>query len=137
MNDRSFGIIPFIKDGDDYKFLLIQHVSGDGNGAHWSFPKGHKEKGESEKDAAMREFKEETGIEKVSIIDGKEIIERYFFTKRGETINKVVKFFLGFLASPERVNIQPEEVYNYKWVTFSEAMRFITFSEAKGTLKRA
>ena len=53
INEKSAGCI--IIDND--KVLLVQQSSG-----NWGFPKGHLEKGESETEAAIRETKEEIGI---------------------------------------------------------------------------
>ena len=45
--------------------LLVKHNKG-----HWDFPKGHVEEGETEKQTALREVKEETNID-VQIISDK------------------------------------------------------------------
>ena len=54
IKELSCGIIVF----DEEKVLLIKH-----NGGHTSFPKGHIEKRELLRETAVRETKEETGIE--------------------------------------------------------------------------
>ena len=46
-------------------YLLARH-----NGGHWSFPKGHVEKNETEKETALREIREETGLNVIKIIEG-------------------------------------------------------------------
>ena len=53
---RSAGIIPYIVENDELKFLLLKSNVG------WGFPKGHLEKGETGIAAAKRETKEETGL---------------------------------------------------------------------------
>ena len=55
--DSAVGIIPVYKQGDRFLFCLVKHADG-----HWGFPKGHKEEGESDEGAALRELREETGI---------------------------------------------------------------------------
>ena len=52
--EQSFGAVVF----NDDKVLLVDHSKG-----HIGFPKGHIEEGESGKDTAIREVKEETGID--------------------------------------------------------------------------
>lgn len=62
--ERSAGIIPY-KISDDGKVLFfVGHPGGPfWNGKeYYAFMKGHIEDGETEFDAALREFKEETGI---------------------------------------------------------------------------
>ena len=58
-HEKSCGAIVYRKLGDTYQLLLIKHKFG----GHWSFPKGHVEKGENEFQTALREVKEETGLE--------------------------------------------------------------------------
>lgn len=57
------------------KYLLLN----DGN--IWGFPKGLLEKGEDEKETAIREAKEETGLEDLKFKDFKERIS-YFYKKK-------------------------------------------------------
>ena len=52
--EKSCGCI-IIKDDE---VLLIKHNKG-----HWDFPKGHMEEGETEKQTAVREVKEETHMD--------------------------------------------------------------------------
>ena len=46
------------KNGEQYDLVLLRHRFG----GHWSFPKGHVEAGETERQTALREVKEETGL---------------------------------------------------------------------------
>jgi hypothetical protein len=58
---RSAGIITYIRENDELKFLLLKSNAG------WGFPKGHLEEGETEIAAAKRETKEETGLNIIKI----------------------------------------------------------------------
>ena len=71
MTEKSCGCV-VIEDG---KVLLIQQRNG-----HWGFPKGHVEADETERNAAIRETKEETNIE-VEIEDGRIYTENYITDK--------------------------------------------------------
>ena len=63
--EKSCGAIIIHKTNkDNYKVLLVKNH----NGRYWSFPKGHVEKGETEEETAIREIKEETGLD-VEIVD--------------------------------------------------------------------
>lgn len=77
----SAGGIVFNNQG---QVLVTQHSSN----KHWSFPKGHIEKGQSSKEAALREVKEEVGIE--AEIIGKVGQSSYVFQNKGEKIFKDV-----------------------------------------------
>jgi 8-oxo-dGTP pyrophosphatase MutT (NUDIX family) len=54
---KKCGIILFNEEEQKY-FLVFGRKS-----SKWGFPKGHMEKGETEKETALREFYEETGFE--------------------------------------------------------------------------
>ena len=56
--ERSCGAIVFREINEELRVLLVQHSA-----SHWSFPKGHVENGESDCETAIREVKEETGID--------------------------------------------------------------------------
>ena len=66
MKEISAGIIAyyFEKDLKQFKFL-VAHPGGPyfKNIKKYGFPKGHQEKNESLKETAIREFKEETGLD--------------------------------------------------------------------------
>lgn len=53
--ERGAGGVVFDEAGD---VLMLRHASG-----HWVFPKGHVEAGETEIEAALREVREEAGVE--------------------------------------------------------------------------
>ena len=63
--EKSCGAVIFYKTRQDTKILLVKN----NNGRYWSFPKGHIEDGENEHQTAIREIKEETGLD-VTIFNG-------------------------------------------------------------------
>ena len=66
MKEISAGIIAYYFDKDSKQFkFLVAHPGGPyfKNIKKYGFPKGHQEKNESLKETAMREFKEETGLD--------------------------------------------------------------------------
>ncbi|MDR3178617.1 MAG: NUDIX domain-containing protein [Oscillospiraceae bacterium] len=128
-NEKSCGTVVFYKDFNDIKILLIKNIKNN----HWSFPKGHIELGETEKETALREVFEETGL-KVQILEGfREVISYWLFKK----IKKTVVIFVSISKSSE-VEIQKEEIKNFRWVNIDEAINFLKhkndiniFSKAK------
>ena len=115
--EKSCGAIIFNGAG---RILLIHQQKG-----HWGFPKGHMEKGETEEMTALREIKEEVGLD-VEIDTGFREVTRY------SPYPGVVKDVVYFAArvkggiSP-RVRLQPEEVIGYEWVTPQGARNALTF----------
>ena len=84
--EKSCGAIVIHRDGDMYKILLVRNH----NGRNFSFPKGHVESGETEQQTAVREVKEETGLD-IEIIDSfREVADYCPFGK----IKKRVVFFM-------------------------------------------
>ena len=56
IKEKSCGAIVYRKYHGNTEILLIKHI----NSGHWSFPKGHVERGETEVQTAHREILEET-----------------------------------------------------------------------------
>lgn len=130
MKDFSCGVIPYrIVDGKR-EFLLIQHKAG-----HWAFPKGHPDEGETEIETARREFAEETGIQAVEIDEDQPFEEMYTFTKRsGKQVMKCVIYYLGQVASNQKVRLQEAEVSDYAWGGAVKTRKRMTFDEGRALL---
>jgi 8-oxo-dGTP pyrophosphatase MutT (NUDIX family) len=132
-NDCSFGVIVFYRFPRSLKYLLIKHKKG-----HWSFPKGHADKGETKLEAALRELEEETGVNKIQLLKKTVLLkEAYKFTNwKGVKILKKVNYFIAE-AKNKKVKIDKYEVVNYKWCTYKTGLERITFEESKSILKKA
>ena len=106
---------------DDNKVLVIKHRAG-----HVGFPKGHVEDGETEAETAIREVKEETGIDI-------EVDTNYRYTTNYSPkpgVSKDVIFFLGKVVGGE-IKPQVEEVSEVKFVPIDEALDMIHFDDMK------
>jgi bis(5'-nucleosidyl)-tetraphosphatase len=118
----SCGIIPLYKNPDEeFEVLLIKNKMG----RHRSFPKGHVEEGELPMETAVRECKEETGLEFVTI-DTKIFSEQHTFPRREEMIEKHVHYFIGITES-NKVTIDPREIKDYLRLPIMEAKKQLTF----------
>ena len=93
----------------------------------WIFPKGHIEDGETPREAALRETREEAGADGV-IIDHLEAMQ--FESPRG-TVE--VEYYL--LAYTE--DIKTSEQRERRWCTVSEALDLLEFPGAKELLSKA
>ena len=128
--EKSCGVVLL----NSNKVLLLQHPDTTTRG-HWDFPKGHVEKGEDELQTALRELKEETGIDNVKIIDDFNHLISYNLLRGGDTILKEVVFFLG-ITNQEKVSISSEH-QNFAWLQYESAYERLTYDNAKKTLKEA
>ncbi len=116
--EKSCGAVIFYRTKQDTKILLVKNS----NGRYWSFPKGHIEDDETEQETAVREIKEETGLD-VTLFDGfREVSEYCPFGK----IRKRVVFFLA-RAFTDNVKIQEEEIDSYIWVDLQQARKMCSY----------
>ena len=147
VKERSAGAIIFRKEGKRIYYLILHYPSG-----HWDFAKGHIEKGETEKETARREIKEETGIEKIKFIPRfKEKINYFFYRdyqdqekppslSSSKTSNKVLVFkeVVFYLVETKEKKIKISfEHQGYEWLEYQEAIKRVTFKNAKAVLKKA
>ena len=112
-------------------FLLLQYPQG-----HWSFPKGHVEKGDADHHStASRELTEETGITDITIdAEWTQKTEYTFFRKGRETPKEV----FWYLAETDELEVNlSKEHNNYLWLQFKEAEEQITFEQEKELLRSA
>lgn len=130
IEETSAGIVLFRKEDSKNLFLLLHYPSG-----HWDFVKGKMEKGESTRETAIRETKEETGITDIKFVDGFEEWIEYNFQYQKELVHKKVVFFLAETTT-KQVNISHEHL-DYTWMDYNTAMEKTTFDNAKTVLTKA
>ena len=100
--EKSCGVLVLRQQVDELYVVLLRHRFG----GHWSFPKGHVEAGESERQTALREVREETGLTGIKLMDGfRESVE--YSPKPG--VKKQVVYFLG-TTEQEKLIRQEEEI---------------------------
>jgi tRNA nucleotidyltransferase (CCA-adding enzyme) len=125
--DRSWGAVVF--DGRQ-RFLLVLHASGN----HWDHPKGHPEKGETPKETALREIREEALVS-AEIIGGFETGASW--TLPDGRPKRVVYFLARCTGAAEGAGGNPEEILGTVWLPYQEARERITYSTGKEVLDRA
>jgi 8-oxo-dGTP pyrophosphatase MutT (NUDIX family) len=93
-----------------------------------ALPKGHPEKGESSQDAALREVREETGLDATPIEKLGDI--RYWYARDGERVLKVVSFFL-FRYHSGRLAEHDHEVEEARWIPLEDAPERLAYKSEK------
>ena len=122
--ESSCGAVVYRDIKGEVRYLLIKNKRS----AHWGFPKGHIEPGETKQQTAVREVLEETGIH-VKLINGFESVSKY-------KIEKVVSIFVG-TTNDTSTCIQPEEIEDYIWLTYDRALSILKFENDKAIITEA
>jgi len=123
------------QDSDEPEFLLLLHK----HGRYWSFPKGRRNKGETDLETARREIREETGIEDFTLLErgGKLINDtvRYFVRRGKSFIPKEVRYFLVKFSKRVEINLSREHIA-YKWLKFDDAIANLSHTNSKELLTK-
>jgi bis(5'-nucleosidyl)-tetraphosphatase len=127
----SCGIIPLIKNGGEWKVFLIQHRNYE---QYWTCPKGGVELGETPEMTAIRELKEETGLEVQRFLQKEPLLEEFYWVNKGEKQLKRVLFFIAEVKG--QVHLQNQEIVHGEWVPLSQAVARIAHPEGKETLRQ-
>jgi 8-oxo-dGTP pyrophosphatase MutT (NUDIX family) len=93
-----------------------------------ALPKGHPEKGESSQDAALREVREETGLDATPVEKLGDI--RYWYARDGDKVLKVVSFF-RFRYRSGRLDNHDDEVEEALWIPLEEAPERLAYRSEK------
>lgn len=118
----SSGCVVYKKAKNKILFLAAYQKMLYRDSFHWVAPKGLIDKGESSKQAALRETYEEVGIKTVKYICFLGTQKLYWLCK--------VDWHLVESLAPEEVKLQTEERFvDSKWVTFDEAKKIFTYKD--------
>lgn len=98
-----------------WEILRVRDMNG-----QWTFPKGKIEPGESDSEAALREIKEEVGLERTLTLVGTLTPLHYIYTRNGP-VDKTVRYFVFTYEGTETPVGQREEgIHDPQWVALSE-----------------
>ena len=134
VGERSAGVIVFHaadRSGGTRRYLLLRSTTG----RHWSFPKGHVEAGESDWQAALRELREETGLDSIEPIPGFYHQVRYQFRRGEQLVDKQVSYFLA--ASTHADAVLSGEHTESGWLPFAQARECLTYDTDRRLLDQA
>ena len=103
---------------------------------NWGFPKGHLEPDEQPSAAALREVREETGLETLQLSGEIQTID-WHFRFRGRLVHKVCHFFLMRTEHTETTPQRKEGITACRWETFDSAIELVSYANARDVLTRA
>ncbi|MCG6876853.1 MAG: NUDIX domain-containing protein [Betaproteobacteria bacterium] len=118
-DERSAGVVVARRAAQGWLVLVLRAYR------NWDFPKGLIEPGEAPFDAAVREAREETGIEDLVFRWGEDHRETLPYAR-----NKVARYYLAEtqavqLTLPVNPELGRPEHHEYRWVDFAEARRLL------------
>lgn len=129
--EKSCGAVVYCQKDNDIKYLLVCE-----HGGFWVFPKGHMEDRESERETALREVKEETGLD-VTFVDGFQVKDEHNLAREGRP--NTIKQTIYFLAKYEEQEFGPQEseISQIVLMDFETAMATLQFDSFKHILTQA
>ena len=134
LDQVSSGGVAFRKGAAGIEIALISV----GPDKRWQLPKGLVDAGETPEVTAMREVREEAGIE-TEILQRIDTIEYWYVGNKGKQrvrFHKFVHFFLlRYLAG--QVQDHDREVNEARWVPIHEAKTILTFKSERQALEKA
>lgn len=133
---NSAGGVVFTEIEGKIHFLLIQHAFNH----HWSIPKGYVEEGEPIEDAAIREIKEETGVE-ADIVELLGIIDIHT-THQNHRMHRRLHAFLmestsGSVLHPDLFDPEEGMIGAVKWFTPQQALKKVAYKNLRGVVAKA
>lgn len=127
MLEISSGAITYTLIDNEIHYLIIKDFHH-----NYGFPKGHIEKNETEIQAAIREIKEEVGIDVKIDSNFKE--ELNYHMDNGN--DKKAIYFLGYYID-QQPRKQLEEVEEILLLKYEEALSILSFDNMKQVLTKA
>ncbi len=111
-------------------------LCGRDNPVRWSLAKGTPDPGETLEQTALREVREETGLE-VEILEPIKSID-YWFAARNEDIryHKTVHFYL-MVPIGGGTELHDPEFDVVQWFAYDEALKNLSYANETGVLERA
>lgn len=137
--EKLCGAVTYCNDGGVIKYILIKNLSG-----HIGFPKGHAENSESELDTAKREVFEETGLKPKFFTNFRHCFGyvapgEYYCNGKKLMLHKTAIYFIAEFPTNNipNIKIQEEEVLNWWFVPYQEALQLLNKNTDRRLLELA
>jgi len=132
-SEVSAGGVVYRRSDEGVEVVLAARRTRRGDLA-WGLPKGLVEPDETPEQAAVREVREETGLDADVEVSLGEI--RYFYVWEGIRVRKAVHFFL-MRATGGDASQHDDEMEEVRWFPLSVALRRATYKGEREVLQRA
>jgi len=126
------GAVVYRKANGDYQFALIHDIYG-----YWTFLKGHIEKRESKKKAALRETKEEIGLGNTKIVERLGEIEYIAREPEAGLVKKKVTYFLVETTDSEIKVEKSPGIQDAKWFKPDEISKLKIYEDIEKIFNKA
>jgi len=139
VREFSAGGLVYRQRADEIVLLLAARRHPQSGALAWTIPKGHVEPGESTEAAAVREVREETGIE--AVVETALGDVTYWYARRDEhgeplRVFKRVRFFL-MRALGGRFRDRDHEMDAVRWFAFDAAETLAAYDNERTLVRRA
>lgn len=132
--DAAAGVIIRVDENNTKQVLLIQRSRDDHWPNHWEFPRGGCDKpvGENVKHCALREIKEETGLD-VEII---ELIDTFqYLADNGTRLTTCYNYLCKMKDENQQIKLSKEH-QDFKWISEVGQAEILIMPEQKKTIEK-
>ncbi len=128
---QSAGAVVIARTPGGLRLALLHR----GRPGEWRLPKGKLKEGESHREAARREVREELGV----VVEiGERIGETcYGYEQGGRKFSKTVVFYLACLPEPVILTPEASTFDEARWVAPAEALRLLTWENEQQMVQQA
>ena len=131
IGEYSAGGVVYRRTAEGYDIVAVQRARHE----DWSLPKGHIEAGESREQAALREVKEETGLDAQIVGELGEVV--YFYRRREEGLVRKSVYHYLMEALGDKLGNPNWEVSEVRWVPITGAYTLLSYENDKGIVRKA
>ena len=124
-HEKSCGAVVYARTAKGVRFALVHSRNG-----YWSFPKGHVEAEETERETAAREVWEETGL-RVRFVDGFRETDTHRLIREGRpNAVKDIVYFLAECDDPTPCPQDATEVAGVALLDYDSALSVLRTDDA-------